>query len=206
MGLVLSLPLWAHTLPISNLTVVPGEDHVHLELVFNPFELNFVAELDANRDGRLDASEFAAQESSITKLLLKHLKLSVDGQALSPDISGLAQDSESHHFTLRAHYPADARQRPVTIESELHAITSGSHITQVSFGSGENRLAARLDMSAPKVTFGTAVGAAKQPGGRYDISTAAAVVLWVIAVLPALVVVLGLIWCQHREFHPKRTT
>ena len=51
----------AHTLPVSCLRLVPEADYLHLELVFNPFELSFVAEVDDNKDNELDPGKLEAE-------------------------------------------------------------------------------------------------------------------------------------------------
>ena len=49
----------AHTLPISYLRLVPEADYLHLELIFNPFELALMSEVDDNKDAELDLGELA---------------------------------------------------------------------------------------------------------------------------------------------------
>ena len=58
--LLSALAAAAHTLPVSYLRLVPEADYLHLELVFNPFELSFVAEVDDNKDNELDPGELQA--------------------------------------------------------------------------------------------------------------------------------------------------
>ncbi len=161
--LLLAMPAAAHTLPVSFLHLVPDADYLHLELTLNPFELTFFSELDANKDGRLDPGEWSGQGEKIAWRILEALKLRVNNRLLVAEIAGLTQSYESHHITVRAHFAIDARRAKVSLESELAALTSGSHITQVNFGRGERVQAARLDMQSNKVTFepldtGQAVG------------------------------------------------
>jgi len=144
----------AHTLPISTLTLVPDESYLHLELALNPFELTFFSELDANRDGRLDPGEWDGQGEKIARRILEGLKLRVNnGPVVAAEIAGLSQSYESHHIFVRAHFAVDARRARVSLESQLAALTSGSHVTQVNFGAGEHVQAARLDMQSNKVNF-----------------------------------------------------
>ena len=126
----------AHTLPISTLTLVPDESYLHLELTLNPFELTFFGELDGNRDGRLDPGEWTGHGENIAWRLLEALKLRVNNRPVTADIAGLSQSYESHHIAVRAHFAVDARRARVSLESQLAALTSGSHITQVNLGTG----------------------------------------------------------------------
>jgi hypothetical protein len=143
----------AHTLPISSLTLMPDEDYLHLELTLNPFELTFFSEVDANGDGRLDPGEWEGQGESIALRILERLTLGVNGRVVNAEIAGLSQNYDSHHIAVRAHYAVDARQARVTVQSQLAALTSGSHVTQVTFGRGEQVQAARLEMQSPQATF-----------------------------------------------------
>lgn len=143
----------AHTLPISTLTLVPDKSYLHFELTLNPFELTFYSELDANHDGRLDPGEWHGQGEKIAWRILEALKLRVDERLVVADIAGLSQSYESHHIAVRAHFAVDARRAKVSLESQLAALTSGSHVTQVNFGKGERLQAARLDMQSNQVTF-----------------------------------------------------
>jgi hypothetical protein len=143
----------AHTLPISFLTVVPDTEYLHLELTFNPFELSFARELDTNHNGRIDPQEWEAQQAVVTARLLGCLKVSAGGQMLSPEIAGVTPDLDSHHATLRAHYRGDVRHLPLHIESSLAAITSGSHLTQVTVSGPEGQQRAQLDMQSTSASF-----------------------------------------------------
>ena len=148
----------SHTLPISFLTIVPDADYLHAELTFNPFELTFASELDGNKNGQIDPHEWVEQETNVTARILECLKLEIAGRLITAEISGLTPDIESHHVTLRAHYRIDARGRQVRIESDLSRITSGSHLTQVTFGSEDRQQWARLDMQSKVATFEPANG------------------------------------------------
>jgi hypothetical protein len=143
----------AHTLPISFLTLVPDENYLHLELTLNPFELTFFSELDANRDGRLDPGEWNGQGEKIAWRILDAVQVRVDGRLVVPDIAGLTPSYESHHITVRAHYAVDARKAAVSVESKLAGITSGAHLTQLSFGNGDHTQAARLEGQSNQAKF-----------------------------------------------------
>lgn len=75
------------------------------------------------------------------------------GQLVAPETSGVTADLDSHHLTLRAHYRVDARRSPLTIECSLVSITSGSHLTQVTYSSSGHRQFANLDQQTTSVTF-----------------------------------------------------
>jgi len=143
----------AHTLPISYLYVVPDADYVHLELTLNPFELSFFSELDQNKDGQLEPTELEAQNDELTQRLVGAIKLKVNGKLIPAEVSGLTPDVDSHHLTLRAHYRVDARRAALTLESTLPRLTSGSHLTQVTYLRAGHRQLAQLDMQSPKTTF-----------------------------------------------------
>ena len=143
----------AHTLPISYLRLVADTNYLHLELTLNPFELNFFPELDTNHNGRLEAAELEGKLELVASRILECLKLSVDGSSIHAEVAGLMPDVDSHHVTLRAHYAVAAANRAVTLVSTLPSITSGSHLTQVTFTCAGRRQLAQLDIQSPKVTF-----------------------------------------------------
>ena len=143
----------AHTLPISFLTLVPDADYLHLELSFNPFELTFYAELDRNHNGRVEPSEWDVAQTNVARRLLNCLTVRVAGNAMIAEVAGITPDLDSHHVTLRAHYRVDARNVPVAIESSLINLTSGSHVTQATFGKEGRQQRARLDAQAAIARF-----------------------------------------------------
>jgi hypothetical protein len=144
---------WAHTLPISYLYVVPDTDYVHLELTLNPFELSFFSELDRNKNGLLEPPELEAQKENVARRLVGAIKLRVNGHIVPTEVAGLTLDMDSHHLTLRAHYRVDARRAPLTVESALPELTSGSHLTQATYLRAGQRQLAQLDMQSRVVTF-----------------------------------------------------
>jgi hypothetical protein len=153
LGLVLAAGAMAHTLPISYLYLASDADYLHCELTLNPFELSFFSEIDRNHNRRLEAGELAATERVISKRILGCLKIEVDGKPVPAEVAGLNGDQDSHHVTLRAHYRVDARSARLRLESTLSALTSGSHVTQVTFRDGNQSQVARLDMQSTSVTF-----------------------------------------------------
>src|SRR4030095_16310888 len=79
--------------------------------------------------------------------------------------------------SVRAHFLVDARMARVSVESELTEVTGDSHITQVTFGTGERVQAAQLDRQSNRVTF-EPMESADLPGasvgnGSADLSVAA---------------------------------
>jgi len=152
-ALALGFRVGAHTLPISYLYVVPDADYLHLELVLNPFELNFFSELDTNKDGRLDPGELQGQQGIVARRILDCLEVRVAGKPVTAEVAGVSPEVDGHHLTLRAQYHVDARSAPVEIESRLGTITSGSHLTQATYLRAGHRQLAQLDMQSPRVTF-----------------------------------------------------
>ncbi len=150
-------------MPISYLRLQPDADYLHLEMVFNAFEISFISELDDNKDGELDVAELKAHGQTLANRMVSALKLTVGGKPVFAETAGMDLDMTGHHVRLRAHYKVDARRSPVTLESELNSITSSSHLIQVTFiGEGPQQLA-QLDMHWPKVTFQPSAVTASQP-------------------------------------------
>ena len=204
--LLLAGRLGAHTLPISYLQVVPDAGYLHLELMINPFELNFFPELDTNKDGRLDPMELASQEKVVAGRILECIKVRVGGKLVTAEVSGITPDVDSHHFTVRAQYRVDARSAPLEIESGLAAITSGSHLTQVTYLLAGRRQLAQLDRPSAKVTFepsgnAQAVDAAVPAAGKVGPSLP----VYLLLVLPCVAMLVAMGWWhrkQSRQAHP----
>lgn len=155
----------AHTLPISYLRVVPDADYLHLELVINPFELSFMSEVDTNKDAELSPAELEARGAEVATRIADAFSLTAGGLALHPETTGMDPDLTGHHVRLRAHYKVDARRLPLTIESDLSSVTSGSHLTQVTYVNGGTNQMAQLDSQARRVTF-EPPAQAKKPEAR----------------------------------------
>lgn len=143
----------AHTLPISYLRLQPDADYLHLEFTFNAFELTFLSDIDDNKDGELDADELKAHGQVLANRVVSALKLKVGGQPVSAETAGMDPDMTGHHVRLRAHYKVDARHLPLTLESDLVAITSSSHLVQVTYAQDGHQRLAQLDSQTRKVTF-----------------------------------------------------
>ena len=143
----------AHTLPVSYLRLQSDSDYVHFELIFNPFELTFLPEVDDNRDGELSFAELEQHGKQLADRVVGAFQLSVGGKPLQAETAGMDPDLNGHHVRVRAHYKVDSPQLPLTLESDLIAIMSASHLTQVTYANGGSLQMAQLDSLSRKVTF-----------------------------------------------------
>ena len=143
----------AHDLPISGMQMVADEQYLHVELMLNSGELVFVGELDRNKNWRLEVAEVNQQGDEIARRIVRCLTLRTGGREIEADVVGVVPDVSTHHLTVRAHYPVDARCIPISVESRLWEITRGAHSTQVTFRASESSQVARLDARSPRVTF-----------------------------------------------------
>ena len=148
---------FAHTLPISYLVVWCDAQYAHFELTLNPFELSFFSELDLNKDGQFDPTELKQSEAEVAAKIATCLKVQVGGKLVRPEVAGLMSDQDSHHLTWRAHYRVNARDQPLSIESDLSTITSGSHVTQLTLLRQGQRQLAQLDAQSPRAIFASMV-------------------------------------------------
>lgn len=142
-----------HTLPISYLTVVPDKNYVHVELVLNPYELSFFAELDANHNRILDREELARFRQVGTELLLGAIEIRVEGRLVRADAAGADLALGSHHLVLRAHYPVDARRLPLKVVCTLAQITSGGHVTVVTYINKRRKQTVLLERAGAEASF-----------------------------------------------------
>ena len=143
----------AHTLPISYLRLATDEDYLHFELIFNPFELTFLSELDDNHDAELSPAELASHGQAMADRVVSAFNLAAGGKLLVAETAGMDPDMNGHHVRLRAHYRVDARSVPLKMESDFNQLTSGSHLTQISYVNGTNIQMAQLDSQSHSVTF-----------------------------------------------------
>jgi len=197
----------AHTLPISYMTLVPDADYLHLELSINPFELNFLPLMAWEESGRLDAKVSQEQNKQIETKILGALKISVGGKIIVAENAGVTSDPDSHHLTFLAHYKADALHLPLTIESDLAALTGSSHITEVTYQRDGRQQLARFDAQSFRAQFAPfekQIFVAAPP-----VAASAHASLWtfqelffVIAV-PALVILAGFIWKLREHLQPQ---
>ena len=150
---VFALSAGAHTLPISYLRLQADTDYLHLELVFNAFEISFISELDDNKDGELSSDELRAHGQTLADRVVSALKIRVGDKAIAPETAGMDPDMTGHHVRMRAHYRVDARRLPITVESDLNSITSSSHLIQVTYSAEGSQQLGQLDMQSRKVVF-----------------------------------------------------
>jgi hypothetical protein len=203
LALLMARAASAHDLPISYLTMVPDADYLHLELTVNSSELSFFGELDQNEDGRLDVAELEAEGEKTARRILERLVLRVNGAAVEPETCGIVPNLDTHHLTLRAHYPVDARSAPVSLESRLTTITPGSHVTLVRFEQPAGRQSARLDIHSRTASFVAQGGmkTAAAPPITNNSPAAGANWIWVMlsAGLAILAASVGSIFIVHRK-------
>jgi|GEM_PF-5639974 len=160
----------AHDLPISYMTIVAAEDTVHVELVLNAAELVFFPEIDLDHNGIADPEEVKTQSDKISRAIINCFTFQIDGQPVAAAVQGVVSDLGTHHWTIRAHYPGDARKASVHLVSHLAAITNRSHVIEVTFQRPQSRQAARLDAHDREVVFdferppGVAAVRSKRPG------------------------------------------
>lgn len=149
----LALSLSAHTIPASYLTVVPDESYVHVELRLNSFELSLFAEIDANRNGRLDRPELDRHEALITSTVFERIELETGGRRIEPEVVGITTAAD-HHLTLRGQYPVDVRGRRLVIRCNLVGITHAGHVTVITYGNGGQIQSALLEGAGSEAEFG----------------------------------------------------
>ena len=158
-----------HTLPISYLTVVPDTNYVHVELVLNPYELSFFAEIDANHNRILDREEMDRFRQVGTELLLGAIEIRVEGRMIRADAAGADLALGSHHVALRAHYPVDARRLPLKVVCRLAQITSGGHVTVVNYVNRGGKQTVLLERAGAEASFDPNTaheGAVRTKGGN----------------------------------------
>lgn len=124
--------VYAHDLPVSELKLVADKDRLHLEIMLNAWELQFFNELDADKNGLLNPQELKGPEEQIARRIVESLDLRVAGAPVTADIVGIVPDYNTHHLTIRAHYPVDAAEATVEVGSRLAALTSAAHIVNVT--------------------------------------------------------------------------
>jgi len=193
----------AHTLPVSYLRLATDADYLHFELIINPFELSFLSEVDDNHDAELSPVELERHGQKLADRLVGAFRLSAGGKPLHPETAGMDPDLNGHHVRVRAHYKVDARQLPLTLESDLIAITSASHLVQVTYGNGSARQMAQLDSLSRKVTF--------EPPGQEPAASAPVAplkpMLFVVLLMPItatalLVIGAGFLWFMRKRIKP----
>ncbi|GEM_PF-3537348 len=201
----------AHTIPISYLTLVPAAESLHLEIVLNPFELKFFSELDRSHDGRIDAAEFAACEKEVSGRIAGALRVFSNGKLMSAVTHGITASDDSHHWVFRAHYPGDARGVRLRIESHLAELTSGAHLTQVTYRWRDQQQLASLDSASQFAEFKPFISQPKPPSAASPAEateqlkqTASRAIVPAIILAAALLISLSLwaIWRKGRQKQP----
>ena len=154
----------AHDLPLSEMMLVAGEDRLHLEIVLNAPELMFFSELDLDKNGHVNPAELAGREEQVARRVVDCVEIWVADHLVHADVAGIVPNHNTHHLTIRAHYPVDATRATVDISSRLAAITHAAHLLQITFrrplaiqkaSLAANRSKARFAGFAPEPTTAT---------------------------------------------------
>lgn len=145
--------LLAHNLPISEMMLVADEEYLHMEIVLNATELTFFRELDSDRNGHVSLNEAGDRSEQVSRRVVDCFKIRVDGQVVEADVAGLVPNHNTHHLTIRAHYPTNALAASVELISRLSAITHGAHLAQVVYRTPHEIQKARLNASSGSVLF-----------------------------------------------------
>ncbi len=143
----------AHNLPISEMMLVADEEYLHMEIVLNATELTFFHELDRDQNGHLNLTEVADRSEEVSRRVVDCFEIRVDGQVVEADIVGLVPNYNTHHLTIRAHFPVDATEASVELTSRLAAITHGAHLVQVVYRTPHENHRARLNSTSAPVLF-----------------------------------------------------
>jgi hypothetical protein len=143
----------AHDLPVSEMRIVAAEEAMHMEIVLNSAKLNFFSEIDRDKNGFLDPEELKKQSDQISELIVDCLVFQIHGKLVTAAMVGVVPNVGSHHLTVRAHYPVDAREAPVHLKSSLRAIMRNSHVLEVTFQRPDQCYFARLDARDQGVLF-----------------------------------------------------
>jgi hypothetical protein len=104
----------------------------------------------------LDPEELGAFEHLARAYLVNLLELQVDGETIKADVAGAYLAVGTHHVVIRAHYPVDARDVPITIHCNLWGVLRNSDVIMVKYinrGRTQSRL---VDSSKKLVTFNPA--------------------------------------------------
>jgi hypothetical protein len=145
--------LQAHNLPISEMMLVADDEYLHMEIVVNATELTFFREMDVDRNGHVSLAETEDWGGQVSRRVVDCFDIRVDGQVVDADVAGLVPNHNTHHLTIRAHYPVDAAEASVELTSRLAAITHGAHLVQVVYRTPHDIQKARLNPSAATVLF-----------------------------------------------------
>jgi hypothetical protein len=145
--------LQAHNLPVSEMMLVADDEYLHMEIVLNATELTFFREMDRDRNGHVSLAEAKERDEQVSRRIVDCFEIRVDGQIVEADVAGLVPNHNTHHLTIRAHYPADAAEAAVELTSRLAAITHGAHLVQVVYRTPHETRKARLNASADSVLF-----------------------------------------------------
>ena len=116
--------LQAHNLPISEMMLVADDEYLHMEVVINATELTFFREMDVDRNGHVSLAETEDWGEQVSRRVVDCFDIRVDGQVVKVDVAGLVPNHNTHHLTIRAHYPVDVAEASVELTSRLAAITS----------------------------------------------------------------------------------
>jgi len=143
----------AHNLPISEMMLVADEDYLHMEIVLNATELTFFRELDRDQNGHVNLAEVADRGEQVSRRVVDCFEIRVNGQVVEADVAGLVPNYNTHHLTVRAHYPVDAAEASVELTSRLAAITHGAHLVQLVYRTPHENHRARLNATSASVLF-----------------------------------------------------
>jgi len=189
----------AHNLPISYLHLQADAEYVHLELIFNVFELSFLSEVDDNKNGELDPDELKAHGQALANHVISALRVIVGDKPVAAETVGMDPEMMGHHVRLRAHYKVDARRLPLTLESELNGITSSSHLIQVTYVSEGRPQLAQLDAQSRRVKFQPDASGVTQPGRRKALKTSPINPFLLMSILLSVAFVTAIVLLRTRE-------
>ena len=148
-----SSKIFAHDLPVCEMSVVAAKESLHMEIVLNSSDLIFYDEIDVNRNGILDTEELDKLGHQISKMVIRSLSFHINGKPVEASTCGIVPSIDTHHLTVRAHYPIDARRKTVKIMSRLASIARNTQAIRVVFRSTASLKMARLDARNPEVQF-----------------------------------------------------
>jgi hypothetical protein len=188
---------------ISELSLSPDSDYLHVEWKVNPADLAIFPEMDVNRDGKLSSAELRSAQPALRMAVEGSIKVRVNQTGLTPDITALTAEENGGRLVWRAHYAVDGRRANIQIDSNLAALTRPSHITRVNLHRSGRDEFAQLDARSRVAQFEALTPIPGfEPARNYNASQARGILVLMAA--PCLLIVLGgLGFLQFRLHHPR---
>ncbi|MDD4913964.1 MAG: HupE/UreJ family protein [Methylococcales bacterium] len=129
----------AHSPGLSSMELSIKADSLNVKVTFALQDIEAFAPMDTDLDAEVSNAERDAAKPSIARLIAGQMRITVDGQAISPSEPGQVSFDDQNNAHVELHYPAAPKQS-LLLQSSFLALLPDGHQQYVTIRDSKGRI------------------------------------------------------------------